>query len=855
MGCAFFCGWFLTLLMFHALSGNGEGESALSRIRKDSSLHIEQVGKALLKEEQTRGKAVYLTGKNTELCRPALTRQHFFGREEEMFELRKMMTSGGKYLISGMGGIGKTELMRQLLKYCEDETPVDYICVIQYEGRLQDSFVQAFPGIRGTNMEENFYEALARIRMHEREWVLIIIDNMNRNREEELTVLKTLRATIFVTSRYQEFRGFTTYAVLPPGQKAAGLIFRDNYSGQMDKKDFQILSDLLKKDIWRHTLTLRLLGRIATDRGWTMPQLREHLENGISYDSAQKQETYGGLRQMYRRIYADFRLEGELKGLLRIFSVLPYRNYTLKFAERFLSGFSAPASDIRESLKKLYEMGWLEKREEGYSMHPFIAECVRSDGVREKDITPFLEKLASAWEQSGRGFKLENVFFMHLKCEEKWQDFDPELKDAMILLPGMCLNLDGEYSCFLTDLALLAFEIRYISYGCSKEEQERLMQMRKRSQLDIREKAAFCVLLCEHKYGGLEEMKEEYRFLAESPKLGSGEKAAMAYRLALAFYESGDLEETEKILDELKRNERETYVDAFACQLQALVVLQRGDYAGAEKWFEKSYETGKRDGIELGETLFQLAHLYILFQQFEQAERVLREIAARIGGRGGMQKSSEYLFYCGSLAMNRGDAGYGIEQLEEACRLARIFWSGAADLQYVAYIEELATAYNKAGRREEAARCHRKALDIYRQQQGYDRERHLILNNMSVMYLDMGKPQEALTYLEEGLSIAEQMGGLGLAESENNLSKAWRQLGDREKELEYLKKAAPVLEQFYGSEHPKVVDAKKRLAESENPCDACGQKRQNGEQNSQEEPALLNGKTADDIMAVSSGSR
>ena len=55
------------------------------------------------------------------------------------------------------------------------------------------------------------------------------------------------------------------------------------------------------------------------------------------------------------------------------------------------------------------------------------------------------------------------------------------------------------------------------------------------------------------------------------------------------------------------------------------------------------------------------------------------------------------------------------------------------------------------------------------------------------------------------------MGGLAAAEPANNLSKAYRQLGNREEELRYLQKAAPVLEQFYGSAHPKVVDAKERL--------------------------------------------
>ncbi|MFG6358773.1 MAG: ATP-binding protein, partial [Acetatifactor sp.] len=236
-GCAFFCGWFLTLLMFHALSGNGEGESAMSRLRQDSTLHIENIGRTYLKKEKPQGKALLLTGRNTELCSSPLSRQHFFGREKEMFELRRMLIHGGKYLISGMGGIGKTELMRQLLKCCEEETLVDYICAIQYEGSLSASFVKAFPQIRGDNMEENFCEALACIRVHEEERVLVVIDNMNQNRREELAVLASLPATVFVTSRCQEFEGFSIYSVPMPDRSAARLIFHDNYEKAMNAED------------------------------------------------------------------------------------------------------------------------------------------------------------------------------------------------------------------------------------------------------------------------------------------------------------------------------------------------------------------------------------------------------------------------------------------------------------------------------------------------------------------------------------------------------------------------------------------------------------------------------------------
>ena len=820
-GCAFFCGWFLTLLMFHALAGNGEGESIMSRLRRDSSLHIENLGKIYFKGEMPKGKVVFLTSRNTELCSSPLPRQHFFGREKELFELRRMLIQGGKYLVSGMGGIGKTELTRQLLKYCEEEALADYICAIQYEGSLPASFVKAFPQIRGTNMEENFYEALACVRMHEGDRVLIAIDNMDQNKKEELAILASLPATVFVTSRCQEFDGFRTYSVPLPSRNAARLIFQDNYDKTMNMEDERVLSDILEKDIWRHTLTLRLLGRASADRGWTLPQLQARLEKGIMPVSMERQDMYGDLQQMYRRIYADFKLPKEMKGLLRIFSVLPHQNYTPEFAETFLQGFLTPGSNMRESLKRLYETGWLEEHESGYSMHPFIAECVRSGGVKESEITPFLESLVDAWEQSGRGFRLENASSMVLEWEGSWKDFDAGLMETMLLLPGLCLNLTGKCSRLLSELALLAYEIQYNNFGPSGEELERLVLLKEKSgQLGIRARAVLCILLCNYSYSELDKLKEEYQALAGSQELEAREKAMMANQLAAAYYISGNMEETEEMLAELKKYEGIGFVHVLVCHLQAVIAIQRGDFEAYGEWLIKGYEAGKREEAcrwsIIQETLLHLISYYLAVRQFEQVERLLDEAESNIQQSGGMIAHCHCLFYRGSLATHRGDEGYGIELLEEACKLARSFWLKVSDVQYARYIEDLAMAYNKAGRREEAAERYKEALDIFRQQPQYEFDMHRTLNNISVMYLDWGKPGEARVYLEEAMPIGEKLGGVGLAENQNNLSRAWSQLGDRDKELHYLRKAAPVLEQFYGSEHPKVIETKKRLAAHDN---------------------------------------
>ena len=119
-------------------------------------------------------------------------------------------------------------------------------------------------------------------------------------------------------------------------------------------------------------------------------------------------------------------------------------------------------------------------------------------------------------------------------------------------------------------------------------------------------------------------------------------------------------------------------------------------------------------------------------------------------------------------------------------------YCGEKNQMYSALSEELARMYNAAGRREESLACH---LAVRNQllKNGY-REGSMLLmvdNNMSVVYLDLGRPEEAIPYLTEALELTKENGlvGSAVAEPTWNLARVYRALGDEEKEDIYLKAA------------------------------------------------------------------
>lgn len=688
IGQTFYCGWFLTFFMFHALAGNGEGEAVLCSLREDEKLSLDALYK-IYQEDNARKetRAVFLTGRNTELCAAPLKTGHFFGREKELFELREMLMQGGRYLVSGIGGIGKTELMRQFLKYCEEEALADCICVVQYEKSLVDSLVRAFPEIRGADREKNFREALARIRMHAGERILTVIDNMNCSQQQDpdIEMLDKIPGTIFVTSRYQKLAGFETYQIHTIEKEAGSLIFRDHYRKKLTENDKKALEIILLEDVWCHTLTLRLLGCVARTRSWTVQELLMRLQKGELPISLQEQGGYAGLKQVYRRMYAASGLKRNMNSLLKVFAALPYESYSTTFVETYLRDFICSGGegniDISASLENLWISGWLEKRETGYSMHPFIAECILEKLPVEKELTPFFERIIAAWEDVVGEFCIENIREIRYIWYEKRKDSKQQVMEATLLAFSAAKKLTGRLSERLLQLLLLAAEIESIGYGTAKEGLDFLIDLRARCRgISANTKMYLNMLLCCYRYENIRELDSEYNKHMDDPEISEKLKYACAYELGRRYEKSSELERMEELAEYLWQSNIDDY-RVEACLLKAGYVMQKnGDFGAYMQWLERGLEIARRSSREksrdMEELICALCSVYIPLRKFDHAERMLQEMEALLRGEKTYFLQWKIKLYKGSVDLYREQNGYGIENLTEACRIAESLFGG-----------------------------------------------------------------------------------------------------------------------------------------------------------------------------------
>lgn len=815
----FCCSWFITYFMLFALTGNEENENFIRKIETNKEFSLLNMLKHYSNKKQEAVREVkFLTGNNTELSRPPLGIGHFFGRQTELFELSELLEKGGSYLISGIGGSGKTELMRQFLKICLEEKLVDYIGIIQYEGGLARSIVKAFPGIHGTDLNDSYREILAQIRMLGNKKILLIVDNMDGGIEEkELQMLCKLPATIFITSRYQKLRGLKSYRLKSIGEEAGSLIFRDNYGSYLSEEDQNSLKEIISKDVWCHTLTLRLLARTAKNSGWSLQKLKDKLDLGNAPLGYTENERYESLRQVYQQMYDSAKLKKDETALLRIFAALPYRNYDLVWIKKYLQHLSK-TEQIEVVFENLWEKGWLEKSESGYSMHPFIAECVLFTTLTEIESAPFFDGIISAWESIEKSISAELLPEIIYE-NDKYMALDAELMQTTMLISSMLGKLSGKFTEKYVKLYVVAISIESIYYGITKTGIETLKKIKTKSLdlsditkvgIHIMQSALQSVLRSED----LQELHKIFYQVKENETIPEAMKYTFAENLGVRYYHSGGVEYAEVLNDYVLEKCSNSAILIGACSLKACLVVQKGDYDAYLQWLQKGIEIGKANGYEQGKEMqlliSNLCDLYMAMRQFDEAQALLDELEHVSENKSYFLKQ-HLMHRRGNLAMYRGDEGFGITELKESRVLAQSLYKDTEQSNYAVVVVDLAMALNKAKQFDESAKRYEEALDIYKSLEGYEFEKHRILNNMCVMYLDRNMPEKALEYLPETYERGSKLGGLAFAETANNYSKAYHVLGDREKELRYLKEALPILEQFYGNEHPKVIDAKERL--------------------------------------------
>lgn len=336
----------------------------------------------LLSSHVTFGRRVPLsmTGRNCELCRQGLSKDEYVMDAASCLpQLTDAIRQGGKIAVTGMGGIGKTEMTRQALALLAKEELFSRMAWVQYENSLASSLRMAFDGLDGVAEENVLATVREKLEAPYQGRTLLLIDSVDMPPEadEGLREIEHWGCDVLVTTRFPLGEGFRNIAVPLLSEESSRALFvqHDPYLQGMGSAETEALHQVLSR-VAGHPLAIILLAHLAKMKRWTMAQLLEELDRISPEGLRLAGGKFSAIAQRIAQMVSTDALTDRERQVLAVFATFPAWTIPVRDALTLLRDFGTE-DELLSALETAADYGLLASNWRGYAMHPVLAESFR----------------------------------------------------------------------------------------------------------------------------------------------------------------------------------------------------------------------------------------------------------------------------------------------------------------------------------------------------------------------------------------------------------------------------------------------------------------------------------------------
>ena len=315
---------------------------------------------------------------------------YFTGRETELQDLRQRIEEGRKsVLVSGMGGIGKTQICRKLFEdyyigHSKGENgSFRHIGYIEYDGDMDRSLMKCLRYKEQDNPELNKEAAWKELEhLASGGKLLLFVDNVDKSAgaDADLKRLNAIPGAVVLTSRRtslgKEF-GLLKIGFLSTEQckKIYERIRYEDSGRKVPEEDVPDLEYVIDTLAAGHTITIEFLANLAKIKHWNVKRLRDELESKkFRLEYRDEEDKLVNIQESYETLYDLSSLNKAEQNILEAFSVFPYIPLAAETCNDWLLE-DAGVSEDDDILMGLYQKGWLQFDigQECFSLHPVFA--------------------------------------------------------------------------------------------------------------------------------------------------------------------------------------------------------------------------------------------------------------------------------------------------------------------------------------------------------------------------------------------------------------------------------------------------------------------------------------------------
>lgn len=396
----------------------------------------------------------------------------FIGRDHELAQIHEIFQDNDIVFISGIGGIGKSELAKNYAKTYRN----DYGSIIftTYNGSFQvlindDSQVHIANFFRYPDEKEQDYfkRKLRKLKELCNSQVLFIIDNLDNSELEDeeqkcLSDILSAGCRFLITTRIREW-GYFVFDLDVFSEKADLVkLFFKYYLNNTVRKESSVseiadgeesaISEIIDY-VDGHTLTVELIAR-QTKAGFLTPaqMLTKLKEHGLSGSGKEKVNSTKDNRQSKKTAF------DHMAAVFDIANLSEQEKYVL--ANMALVPIDGIRGDLFkdccgledfDAVNKLIDCGWLNREDDIIKMHPVIGEitaarCIDKEATQCEELLRNIEKMMVnfAWDCDD-DIRIENEVFLNGVANNLVKyDFSSELIAVILVDMPIFMMLDFE---------------------------------------------------------------------------------------------------------------------------------------------------------------------------------------------------------------------------------------------------------------------------------------------------------------------------------------------------------------------------------------------------------------------------
>jgi tetratricopeptide (TPR) repeat protein len=750
---------------------------------------------------------------------------YFVGRETELTTIHEDLRRGNYVAITGMGGLGKTELVTQYAKEYQDH----YDGIIWFNARqriLAAEVFELFTFKFGLEIPQKQGEKLLTLQ-EQVAWcwlqypetqkpVLIVVDDLIDLTQLQEVVPPETRFRVLITTRPQNLD--PNYIQELPLEVLSPPIALELLQKQLGKNHQRIVNEpktatQICEFLGNLPLGIILVGSyLTTDLGLSLTQMLERLQKRKLAETAlQKRETINpnelGIKAAFNLTWKTLDTQTQYLGaFLSLFSpqfilwdlVVEVIEFEVENEEKQLIWTE---EELTTSKKRLYQVNFLQTGQESpeaYTIHNLVRLFLQEQLAEVGEKQPILERtfitpmivFAERLPQSPTSQDIENVKTLVVH----WEDLGKRLIDEINQETAAANNLP---------VSMVADEISWVFTGLGRfYEGQGLYQV---AEFWYQQLVKVCQTL----------------FTGDHPNV-----ATSLNNLALLYNSQGKYSEAEPLyLDALEMRRRLFTGDHpdVATSLNNLASLydSQGRYSEAEPLYLDALEMRKRlftgDHPNVATSLNNLALLYNSQGKYSEAEPLYLD-ALEMRRRlftGDHPDVASSLNNLASLYKSQGRYSEAEPLYLDALEMTKRLFTG--DHPYVASsLNNLASLYYNQGKYSEAEPLYLDALEMRKRLfTGDHPDVADSLNNLASLYHNQGRYSEAEPLYLDALKMRKRLftgDHPNIATSLNNLASLYDSQGKySEAEPLYLD-ALKMRKRLFTGDHPDVASSLNNLA-------------------------------------------